>query len=97
MLSPESIVWSSPESSFCIHPSLCSFHQTTTTTMHNINCKVSTLTEVNQVDNFFEVGRASCLKLLLTPLGGSGGMPPRKFLAFSCSEIASGAILLVEN
>ena len=33
------------------------------------------------VDNFFEVGGggggggASCLELLVTPLGGSGGMP----------------------
>ena len=37
------------------------------------------------------------LELFLMPLGGSGGMPPRKFLAFSCSEIASGAISLVES
>ena len=27
-----------------------------------------------------------------TPLGGCGGMPPRKFLTYSCSETASGAI-----
>ena len=30
---------------------------------------------------------SSCFELLLMPLGGSGGMPPRKLLAFSCSEI----------
>ena len=43
-------------------------------------------------------GGGGLLKLLLTPLGGSGGMPPpRKFLTFSCSEIASGAISLVES
>ena len=34
-------------------------------------------------------GGASCLELLLMPLGGSGGMPHRKHSAFSCSKIAS--------
>ena len=51
------------------------------------------------VDNFYEVGGGgiSCLELPLTCLVGSGGMPPRKFLTFSCSEIVSGAISLVES
>ena len=31
------------------------------------------------------------------PLGGSGGMPPQEIFDFSCPEIASGAISLVET
>ena len=30
-------------------------------------------------------------------LGGSGGMPPQKFLNFRCSEIASGAIWVLND
>ena len=53
------------------------------------------------VDNFLNWGGggggggASCLELLLTPLGESEGMTI--FFAFLCSDIVSGAISLVES
>ena len=48
---------------------------------------------IRGVDNFFKVGGL----VTLMSLGGLGACPPRKFLTFSCPEIASGAISLVES
>ena len=54
------------------------------------------------VDNFFEVvgggGGASCLELLLIPLGGSGGMPPQEiFWLFRALRLLLVQFSLVES
>ena len=65
--------------------------------MHGTLHDVDTRNTLN-ADNFFDVGGggggADCLELLLTPLGGPGGIPPKKFWLFRALDLR---LLLVQS